>query len=116
MIPHEYLEDCAQTYHEKHKIYGDNFLIIGQAMAAIFPEGLTVKTANDWNRLHLMLLNMVKVTRYANNYNKGGHEDSLRDSIVYNAMLQYVDEEIQKQNFKNLQEKENSHSAVFKGD
>ena len=113
MTPHEYLEDCAETYHAKHQIYGDNFLVIGKAMSAIFPEGLTIKTEDDWNRLHLFLLNMVKVTRYANNYNKGGHEDSLRDSIVYNSMLQYVDEMIQEEKVKAIFEEDNKQSAIF---
>ena len=85
----------------------------GKAMEAIFPEGLTIKTADDWNRIHLFLLNMVKVTRYANNYNTGGHEDSLRDAIVYNAMLQFVDEMIQEEKVRKIFEEDNAQSALF---
>lgn len=113
MTPHDYLNDCSETYHAKHKIYGNNFLIIGKAMEAIFPEGLTIKTADDWNRIHLFLLNMVKVTRYANNYNTGGHEDSLRDSIVYQSMLQFVDEMIQEEKVRKIFEEDNAQSALF---
>ena len=113
MTPHEYLEDCAETYHAKHKVYGPNYLQIGKAMEAIFPEGLIVKTADDFNRLHCFMLSMVKITRYANNYNKGGHEDSVRDLIVYQSMLQYIDEMIQEKKVKEIFEEDNSHSAIF---
>lgn len=63
-------------------------------MVALFPDGLTLKTADDWNRAHLFLLGVVKQSRYAVNFEKGGHRDSARDLTVYSAMLEAVDEEV----------------------
>jgi hypothetical protein len=56
---------------------------------------------------------MVKVTRYANNYNTGGHEDSLRDGIVYLSMLQYIDDMIQNEKVRKIFEEDNAQSALF---
>jgi hypothetical protein len=35
----------------------------------------------------------VKISRYSNNYDKGGHADSILDNIVYLAMLHELDDE-----------------------
>lgn len=87
------LREAAQTFDERNAVYGDNYLLVGQIMAAHFPNGLTVNTVDDWNRLHIFILGVVKDTRYANNW-KGGHQDSLRDATVYRSMLEMIDEEI----------------------
>ena len=93
MFPPDYLSQAADMYRYKHSIYGDNYRVIGKLMTLLFPNGLTVKSETDWNRLHLFIMAAVKMTRYANNYEKGGHEDSVMDNIVYMAMLQEIDEE-----------------------
>lgn len=93
MTPDEYLSAAATTFCEKRKQYGNNYRVIGKVMSAMFPNGLMIKTEEDWNRIHLFLLSMVKKTRYANNYEKGGHEDSVIDDIVYLAMLHEIDDE-----------------------
>ena len=93
MRPDDYLEQSADLYRYKHTIYGDNYRIIGKVMSTMFPDGITLKSEDDWNRIHLFLLSMVKKTRYANNYNLGGHEDSVADDIVYMAILQEIDGE-----------------------
>jgi hypothetical protein len=87
MTPPEFLEDAANTFRERAKIYGNNWRTIGDMLAGLFPSGLSVKTADDWNRLHLLLLIAVKFTRYSNNFAAGGHADSVRDLTVYAAML-----------------------------
>jgi hypothetical protein len=93
MTPDEYLSAASDTFREKRKQYGNNYRVLGKVMSAMFPDGLTIKTETDWNRIHLFLLSMVKKTRYANNYEKGGHEDSVIDDIVYLAMLHEIDDE-----------------------
>lgn len=90
----EILETAAETYRERNKVYGDNFLRVSVALEAMFPQGLTVKTADDWTRLHLFLLSLMKVSRYAVNFQKGGHKDSIHDAMVYCAMLESADESI----------------------
>lgn len=91
MKPQKYLNIAADTYDAKSKIYGDNYKMIGKVLAALFPEGLKLKGEEDFNRFHLFLLSLVKKTRYAVNFDAGGHEDSVLDDIVYLAMLQEVD-------------------------
>lgn len=84
---------AAELFKERNAVYGDNYKMVGQVMAALFPDGLTIKTANDWNRLHIFLLGVVKDTRYVINW-ETGHPDSVGDATVYKAMLDMIDREI----------------------
>lgn len=86
------LESAGNTFRERNKVYGDNFLRVGNMMAAMFPEGLILKTQQDWNRMHMLLLMVVKQSRYATNWDKGGHKDSIHDATVYGAMLEMIDD------------------------
>jgi hypothetical protein len=52
------------------QVYGNNYLNVGRAMVAMFPDGVTINSADDWNRLHIFLLGVVKLTRYANNWER----------------------------------------------
>ena len=88
------LEAAANTYRERHPIYGRNWHKVGAAMAAMFPDGLTLNTPNDFTRFYLFTLQIMKQTRYANNFASGGHPDSALDNSVYSALLLAVDEEI----------------------
>lgn len=85
------LEAAAATFRERNKVYGDNYLRIGEMMRGMFPDGLTVKTAHDWNRLHILLLGIIKLSRYAVNWDEGGHQDSIHDNTVYSAILEAID-------------------------
>lgn len=84
------LREAAKTFEARNKVYGNNYLNVGGAMAALFPDGMIVKTAHDWNRLHIFLLGIVKLSRYAVNWNSG-HQDSIHDAIVYAAILESLD-------------------------
>lgn len=86
------LRKAAQTYEERGRVYGDNYKLFGHVLAAMFPSGLTIRSVDDWNRIGIFVQVMSKVTRYANNFTKGGHEDSLLDNSVYSAMLAELDE------------------------
>jgi hypothetical protein len=87
------LERGAQVFRERRPIYGRNAPKIGRALQAMFPEGLTLTTAEDFTRFYLFQMQLVKQSRYANNFLKGGHADSMVDTCVYAAMLQATDEE-----------------------
>ena len=91
--PAEILSAAAETFREKSKEYGGNYLKIGSVLQALFPDGLKMAHQDDHNRYHLFLMMLVKLTRYAENFNKGGHQDSLRDLAVYAAMLEAMDHE-----------------------
>lgn len=90
---HVLLKKALETYDERHLVYGDNYLTIGNVFNNLFPEGLSVCGQAGWNRLHALMLMVVKLTRYAQNFDAGGHQDSLLDLIVYTAMLGEIDDE-----------------------
>lgn len=98
MIPHhsnaaDNLERGAATYRERNALYGDNYKHFGMVMAGMFPEGLTLETPEDWNRLGVFVQAASKMTRYAQNFTRGGHADSAHDLSVYAAMLEELTDE-----------------------
>lgn len=80
------LDEMADTYRVRNKVYGDNYKRVGEVMAAMFPNGVVLRTAEDFNRWHLFELKIVKMTRFANSGLT--HEDSIHDDAVYSAMVQ----------------------------
>ena len=80
------LEEMAETFRERNKVYGDNYKTVGEVMVALFPKGVSLKTVEDYNIWHLFELMIVKVTRFANNDLK--HKDSIHDAAVYAAMVE----------------------------
>lgn len=84
----EILSEMAATYFERNAKYKDNYKRFGLMMTALFPEGLTVKTVDEWNRICIFMMITSKITRYAANFKEGGHQDSTHDAGVYSAMLE----------------------------
>lgn len=76
----------AETFKQRNAIYGDNWKRVGAVMTAMFPEGVVLKTAEDFNRWHLFELIVVKMTRFANSGLT--HTDSIHDPSVYGAMIE----------------------------
>jgi hypothetical protein len=85
------LKDALATYEARNAVYSNNYQLVGKVMVGLFPEGLTVKTAHDWERLHIFLLQVVKQSRYARNWDNGGHGESMDDLTVYAAILNEID-------------------------
>jgi hypothetical protein len=94
MSADQILANAAETFAERRKVYGDNYKRVGAAMAALFPNGVELKTADDHNRFHILMLVIVKLSRYCVNWEKGGHQDSIHDAAVYCAMLEDIDDAI----------------------
>lgn len=80
------LQEMADTFRERNKVYGDNYKRVGEVMKALFPNGVALKTAEDFNRWHLFELQIVKLTRFANSGLT--HRDSIHDEAVYAAMVE----------------------------
>jgi hypothetical protein len=80
------LAEMADTYRERNEVYGDNYKRVGAVMKAMFPEGVALFYAEDYNVWHLFELMVVKMTRFANS--KLSHEDSIHDLAVYAAMVE----------------------------
>jgi hypothetical protein len=87
------LRASADIFEQRAAVYKDNYRAVGRVMEALFPDGHTQLEQGDHNRWHLFELVIVKLTRYVNNYDDGGHEDSLDDMIVYLSMLGQLDAE-----------------------
>jgi len=89
------LTEMAETFRERNKVYGDNYKRVGDVMIALFPDGVTVSTAEEFNKWHLFELMIVKLTRFANS--NLTHIDSIHDCAVYAAMVQSLTEKEQQQ-------------------
>lgn len=83
----ELLEAAAATYRERNAVYGDNYKYFGIAMCGLFPQGVTLRTADDFNRMGVLVQCLSKLSRYAQNLERGGHIDSALDLTTYAAML-----------------------------
>jgi len=88
----EVLTTAAATFKQRQPIYGDNAPRVGAALAALFPKGLTLNTADDFTRFYLYSQMVAKLGRYANNF-QTPHMDSTLDATVYAAMLHATDQE-----------------------
>jgi len=86
-----YMREGAKTYEERNAVYGDNYVLFGDTMMSLFPQGLHVATAEDWNRLGILVQQVSKLSRYTANFHRGGHPDSTHDLMVYTAMLSELD-------------------------
>lgn len=85
------LEQAGATFRERNAVYKDNAVLVGNVMAALFPNGVQIKTAEDHHMYHLFELIIVKLTRFANSGLK--HADSIHDTVVYAAMCENLVEQ-----------------------
>lgn len=92
-VPRE-LAAKADMYAERNKIYGDNYKRHGPIMALIMAtQQLNPADPKDMARFGIFTQIVAKVTRYGENFNRGGHDDSLDDISVYAMMLKELDSE-----------------------
>lgn len=85
------LRDNAGIYEQRNQLYGDNYKRFGKIMAILFPNGIDLQNADDFNRFGIFVQVVSKITRYAENFSRGGHDDSLDDNAVYSMMLKELD-------------------------
>jgi hypothetical protein len=86
------LREAAAVYEERNKLYGDNYKHFGKAMMAIFPNGLTVSTEKEWNKLGVLIQMASKLTRLGQTF-PNIHDDSCLDESVYSMMLRELGQE-----------------------
>jgi hypothetical protein len=86
------LKAKADLFLERNRIYGDNYKRFG-AIFSMIMQGQNLDTSNpsDMCRLGILVQIVGKVTRYGENFNRGGHDDSLDDIAVYSLMLKELD-------------------------
>lgn len=86
------IQDLAEIHGDRKATYGEDFLRIGPSLAAIFPEGVSLKTPEDFTRFALFCQAHGKLMRYGARFAEGGHPDSLDDLSVYAQLLSYADD------------------------
>lgn len=86
------LEGKAALFQQRHAVYGDNYKRFGPVMTMLLDgQALSTRSMRDMSRLGLFVQLVSKITRYGENFNRGGHADSLDDIAVYAMMLKEID-------------------------
>ena len=93
--PIDCMEAALNTFRERNKTYGDNYLQHGEVMTALFPDGIKLNSVEDWNRFGVINMIVAKLTRYAQGWPKV-HQDSVHDLGVYAFMLESLDSGVKK--------------------
>lgn len=96
MTPAEILDEMANTFRERGKLYGDNYKRLGAVMEALFPDGVFLRDAQDFLQWHLFEMMVMKLTRLAVTHMS--HEDSAHDLGVYAAMFISIQKEVNREN------------------
>jgi hypothetical protein len=77
-------EEMAEHFNMKSKMYGTNYGTAAKVMTILFPDGITLKTEEDFIKFDFMHWSICKLTRFAPNLD---HEDSIHDLAVYSTMM-----------------------------
>jgi hypothetical protein len=85
------LNRIADLFDRKSEEYGDSYKNMGKVLVALFPNGITLKTEDELNRFVTFVQLVFKVNRYAHNYEKGGHMDSMDDLSIYSQIMNSID-------------------------
>lgn len=94
--PSECLIKAAELYSDRGLKYGDNWLKVGQVLNILFSNQIATELCDrwTWDRIHLVTMILVKLTRFTNGMLTGNHhKDSTRDLVVYAAMLDSLSED-----------------------
>ena len=87
------LEEAAKVFRERSALYKDNYKQFGHFTQPLL-KSVELKTADDFTRMGLVVQVLNKVSRYLQQFQEGGHSDSLTDLAVYAMMLKEVDAEV----------------------
>ena len=87
------LERAVATFRERNAIYQDSFSRWGRVFQALFPDGVEIETADDWNRITALGHIVDKLVRYTSFFERP-HADSILDLGAYAFILAGLDAEI----------------------
>lgn len=79
------MESMRETFKERNATYGENYIAVGKIMAALFPNGVTLKGEEAFLQFHFMDWCVGKLTRFSRTGMT--HYDSIYDEAVYAVML-----------------------------
>jgi len=85
------LAELAKLYQQRNDQYGDTYKRVGNVLWEIFDGKINLETADDINRFVTFTMVIMKMCRYAQLFDNGGHADSLDDAAVYAQMLREID-------------------------
>ena len=90
----EKLAALGKIYDQRGKVYGKDYHHTGKALAAMFPDGLTLKTPEQFRKHMILCFMLAKLMRHANSImvTGEGHLDSLDDLSVYAQMARELEE------------------------
>lgn len=85
------LEDMRITFKDRNERYSENWRSMGPIMTALYPEGIILRTEEDFVKFSLFEWALGKFVRFARTGHQ--HQDSLLDAAVYLCILNaYLDE------------------------
>lgn len=83
----------ADLYKQRNAVYGSNYHRFGPILSLILQgQKLDASDFQQMNRLGIFVQIIAKITRYGENFARGGHDDSLDDISVYAMMLKEMDQ------------------------
>lgn len=86
----ELLQTALETYKERNARYKDSFSRWGPVFQALFPDGIQIQTADDWNRITCLGHIIDKLVRYTTDF-QNPHADSVLDLANYAVILGGLD-------------------------
>ena len=87
-------KESLDTIIEREALYGSGSGDLGRALHALFPEGVTLATPEDFARFSDFQQVVAKLNRYAKSFSDGGHLDSIHDAGNYAKLLEAQDRRI----------------------
>ena len=85
------MQKAFDIFKERNKDYGLSHSRHGEIMTCFFPDGLQLNNSQDFTRFMFFNWIVGKLNRYAENFSKGGHADSIFDCINACAMFNIYD-------------------------
>ena len=96
------LDELKELFKQRNHQYKDTYKEGGPILESIF-GGMDISGEDDWGRIAILLQIIGKIVRYKNNFHNiysgvdrkefDQIEDSLKDIIVYTAILMELDDE-----------------------
>lgn len=86
------MSKAIKLFEERAASYGPNYRRAAQIMMVLFPNGIHLKTEEDFLRFQLLEHIISKLTRYTTDWTKP-HADSIFDQAVYTFMMAAADQE-----------------------
>lgn len=85
--PADFLHAAAELFESRNEDYGNTWVMTGEVMKALFPDGINLQTEHDFSKFNTIQLMALKLMRICAHFDSG-HIDSLKDLQVYTAMLE----------------------------